>query len=110
MGISMIDADDPASARAAFARYPLWVTPQRDDELWAAGEFVYQSPGYDGLGFWTSQNRSILDQDIVAWFTLGFHHIARQEDAPVLPSLTASFSLLPENFFEFNPALHLPIH
>ncbi|MDX1409437.1 MAG: hypothetical protein R3330_14920, partial [Saprospiraceae bacterium] len=57
---------------------------------------------------WTKANRSILDTDLVVWYTLGFHHVVRAEDWPVLPTSEHSFELRPFDFFRHNPALDLP--
>jgi primary-amine oxidase len=107
--ISLLDDDDPPQKRAMFSKHSLWVTPQNDDEIWAAGMFVYQSSGCcSGLHFWTTNNRTLVDTDIVAWYTVGMHHVTRQEDGPVMPLSTSSFDIIPENFFQDNPALVIP--
>ncbi len=104
-----MDDDDPPIKRAMFSKFPLWVTPQRDDEIWASGNLVYQSNGaVDGLAVWTASDRSLVDEDLVAWYTIGIHHVTRQEDGPVMPTLTQFFDIVPENFFRDNPAMVIP--
>lgn len=106
--VSLMSPDDPAQKVAAFAEHQLWVTPYQPDELYAAGTYVTSSEGKDGLGAWTQANRPIENTDIVAWYTLGFHHVPRVEDWPVMPVLWHDFLIRPNNFFTENPVLTLP--
>lgn len=105
---SLLLPEDYPQKRAGFTRYALWVTPQRDNETYAAGEHTAQSRGEDGLPAWTSADRPIENNDIVAWYTLGMHHVVRAEDWPVMPAVWHSFELRPFDFFARNPALDLP--
>ena len=50
-------------------------------------------------------NESILNQDVVVWYTFGLTHITRPEDYPVMPSARVGFKLMPKGFFVRNPAL-----
>lgn len=58
---------------------------------------------------WTRENRSIADTDIVVWYTIGFHHMARPEDWPILPMELHGFYLKPAAFFDRNPSMDLPV-
>jgi primary-amine oxidase len=106
--MSLLDAADFPARRAGFARYSLWVTSYAADERWAAGDYPNQAKGGAGLPQWTSHDRRIDDRDIVLWYTLGFHHVVRPEDWPVLPTSWHEFELRPVNFFPRSPALDLP--
>jgi len=91
--------------RAGFARHNLWVTPYAPDERRAAGEFPNQHEGGDGLPRWTSADRSIVETDVVLWYTFGVTHFVRPEDWPVMPVEYTGFLLSPFGFFDRNPAL-----
>jgi primary-amine oxidase len=94
--------------RAAFATRNLWVTPYREDERRAAGDYPNQHSGGDGLPRWTAANRPIADTDVVVWHTFGVTHIPRPEDWPVTPVESSGFVLMPVGFFDRNPALDVP--
>jgi primary-amine oxidase len=86
----------------------LWVTPYAPEELYAAGTYINQSPGGEGLPKWTKQNRALENQDVVLWYTMGVTHLPRPEDYPVMPVHRAGFKLTPAAFFARNPALDVP--
>ena len=94
--------------RAGFVDHHVWVTPYRENESFAAGDFPNQSQGGDGLPQWTRQNRSIENQDIVFWYTFGHTHLPRPEDYPVMPAAYIGFMLKPNGFFDSNPANDVP--
>jgi primary-amine oxidase len=94
--------------KAGFVNAHLWVTPYAPQEQHAAGDYVNQGPLGDGLPKWTAANRSIVDQDLVVWYTLGVTHIPRVEEWPVMPVHRAGFKLVPAGFFSRNPALDVP--
>ena len=104
----LLSADDYPRRRAGFIDHHLWVTPQRDDERFAAGDHPTLSEPGMGLPEWTEANRAIEDTDIVLWHTVGMHHVPRAEDWPVMPTLWHGFELRPFDFFDRNPALDLP--
>jgi primary-amine oxidase len=101
-------ADSPIGRRAGFARHNLWVTPYDRNELRAAGDYVNQHEGGDGLPRWTAADRSLVDADVVVWYTFGVTHFVRPEDWPVMPVEYCGFVLAPFGFFDRNPALDVP--
>lgn len=94
--------------RAGFVDHHVWVTPFRDDEKFAAGDYPNQSSGGDGLPHWTKEDRPIENEDIVFWYTFGHTHVPRAEDYPVMPTAYIGFLLKPNGFFDQNPANDVP--
>lgn len=105
---SLLSPEDGPQKVGAFSGHQLWVTPYRPDELYAAGTYPNSSKGDDGLATWTKENRAIENTDIVAWYTMGFHHVPREEDWPVMPVMWHDFVIRPFHFFPQNPVLTLP--
>jgi primary-amine oxidase len=94
--------------RAGFLDAHLWVTPYEAGEMNAAGYYVNQNAGGEGLPQWTRANRSIANRDVVVWYTMGVTHIPRPEEWPVMAVHHAGFKLLPTSFFSRNPSLDVP--
>ena len=101
----LLAADDPPVRRNSYLHYQLAVTPLAPAERYAGGRFAMMSDGSDTLGAWMARDRPIGNRDIVAWYTVGFHHIPRMEDWPVMPMHWSGFTLMPHNFFATNPAM-----
>lgn len=106
---TMLLESDYMRRNAGFTEHTLWTTPMQPDELFASGPYPTNAPADQGLSAWTEANRGIDNTDIVLWYTIGFHHIARPEDWPILPLELHGFDLKPASFFRRNPALDLPI-
>ena len=94
--------------RAGFVNHHVWVTPFQENEKHAAGNYPNQSQGGDGLPRWTEQDRTIVDTDVVLWYTFGHTHLPRPEDYPVMPTAYIGFLLKPSGFFDENPANDVP--
>jgi primary-amine oxidase len=93
--------------RAGFLNAHVWVTPYNPAEMYAAGDYPYQSKGGDGLPKWTAADRPIDNRDLVVWYVMGVTHNPRPEDWPVMPTYEAGFKLAPWGFFTRNPAMDL---
>ncbi len=106
--LTLLAPDDYLQRRAGFTDHTLWVTPYEPRELYAAGDYPTLSTAGDGLPKWTAANRTIAGTDIVAWLTMGFHHVPRPEDWPLMPVARHSFEIRPVGFFARNPAMDLP--
>lgn len=104
----LLAPDDYMLQRAGFTNHMLWVTPYDRSQLYAAGDYPTVHPAGEGLPAWTASDRPIVNQDLVAWVTMGFHHVPRPEDWPIMPVAKHSFEIRPVGFFARNPAIDLP--
>lgn len=95
-------------ARAGFMQKHIWVTPYAPRERYPAGDYPNQHAGGAGLPEWTQADRSLEATNVVIWYSFGSHHIARVEDWPVMPVVRIGFTLVPDGFFDRNPALDVP--
>ena len=93
--------------RAGFIDQHFWATRHNQDEMNAAGPYPNQSRGGDGLPRW-SGNESLVDQDVVVWYTFGITHIPRPEEWPIMSATHVGFRMLPAGFFARNPGLDVP--
>jgi primary-amine oxidase len=106
--LSLLPAEEWPQRRAAFSAAPLWVSAYNPKELYAAGLYPTQSQRDTGLPVYAARQRPVVNTDIVLWATIGFHHLPRPEDWPVLPTVWHSLSLVPYGFFDRNPSTAPP--
>jgi primary-amine oxidase len=99
----------PVGQRAGFINNHFWATRYRDGEWHAAGAYPNQGAGGDGLPRWIAGDESLVNQDVVVWYTLGITHIPRPEEWPIMPTAHVGFRLIPGGFFARNPALDVPV-
>jgi primary-amine oxidase len=98
---------DPPFKRNAYVEYSSWTTVHDPTQRYAGGKYAMQSDGSDTLAQWVRRDRPMMGQDIVSWFTAGFHHIPRMEDWPVMSTEWKTIHIMPFNFFAHNPALNV---
>jgi len=70
----LLNGDSAVIKRANFLKHALWVTCFNEDERHAAGMFPNQCEIDQGLVEWTKLDRSLVDRDIVIWYTFGITH------------------------------------
>jgi Cu2+-containing amine oxidase len=87
--------------------HQLWVTSDDPAEMHAAGPYPYQGRAGDGLPQY-SNGESIVNRDIVLWYTMGLSHHPDVEEYPVTTTTSVGFRLTPDGFFGRNPALDVP--
>ena len=100
--------DSSIARRAGFITRHLWVTRYDPAELFAAGDYPNQHPGGAGLPSYVRADRALESTDVVLWYSVGSHHVARSEEWPVMPVGYAGFQLKPVGFFVGSPALDVP--
>ncbi|MCJ8322266.1 MAG: tyramine oxidase [Rhizobiales bacterium] len=103
-----ISTEDDSQKRALFTLNPLWVSRYNPKELYSAGDYPNQSQGGEGIVKFVEDGQDIQNQDIVLWPTIGFDHIPRTEDWPIMPTMFMKLTLRPYNFFDQNPTMDVP--
>ncbi|KAJ8321529.1 hypothetical protein KUTeg_000919 [Tegillarca granosa] len=94
---------------ASWARYQLAVTKHKDEEEHSSSLYAIFDSEHPVVQFqkFIDDNDAIVDQDLVAWITMGVHHIPHTEDLPVTHSagMELNFYLSPYNYFKEDPAM-----
>ncbi|XP_053569231.1 amiloride-sensitive amine oxidase [copper-containing] [Bombina bombina] len=93
----------------SWSRYSLAVTRHSDSEVTSSSLYAQNDP-WDPLIYFESfirNNENIVNQDLVAWVTVGFLHIPHAEDIPntATPGNAVGFFLRPFNFFDEDPSV-----
>ena len=102
---SILDPADPPQSRATFSAHQFWISKYKPDELWSAGLYPNLSQKDDGLPAYVADAEDISNQDIVVWYTMGFRHVTRPEDFPILPTFWHEMTIRPAFFFDMNPSM-----
>jgi primary-amine oxidase len=105
---SYLKPNSPSGIRSRFIENQLWVTKFDPEERYPAGEFMNHSDGRGGIEDFVAQNRNLENTDLVLWHVFGVHHQPRTEDFPVQPCINTGFKLMPNGFFDQNPAIDVP--
>jgi len=92
---------------SSFTQRHFWVTKYHPEQLYAAGKYPNQAPAdyKDDLFEYAKKNENIYKEDVVLWYSIGFTHITRPEDYPIMPAGNMSVKFTPVGFFEKSPAL-----
>lgn len=97
---------------AKWARYPLVVTKYDDTEDQSSSIYAQNDPWDPVVDFerFVADNDTIVNEDLVAWATLGMYHIPHSEDVPSLSTSASKLSvhLIPYNFFTECPSVSSP--
>jgi primary-amine oxidase len=102
---SILVPGDPPQQRAQFSANQFWLTRYKPDELWAAGPYPNLNPKDEGLPTYVADNEDAAGQDLVLWYTMGFRHLTRPEDFPILPTFWHEMTIRPAFFFDMDPGM-----
>ncbi|KAM9306051.1 diamine oxidase [copper-containing] [Gastrophryne carolinensis] len=98
-----------AEKGVAWSRYSLAVTRHRESEQTSNSLYIQSDPYEPSIDFerFIRNNENIVNQDLVAWVTVGFLHIPHSEDIPntSTPGNAVGFFLRPFNFFDEDPSV-----
>ena len=88
-----------------YSKANFFVSKYDQDEQYASGKFpILQQEGVGVYERIQKNNKEIHGQDVVGWYTMAFNHTCHTEDWPFITLAPQKFSLVPHNFFEWNPA------
>jgi primary-amine oxidase len=102
---SILDPTDPPQARAQFSANQFWLTTYKPSELWAGGLYPNLNPMDEGLPSFVEDSEDAAAKDIVVWYTMGFRHVTRPEDFPILPTFWHEMTIRPAFFFDMDPGM-----
>nr|XP_014348122.1 PREDICTED: amiloride-sensitive amine oxidase [copper-containing] [Latimeria chalumnae] len=92
-----------------WGRYHVAVTCHKEKEITSSSIYTQNDPWKPVVYFedYLRDNQNIINQDLVAWVTVGFLHIPHSEDIPntATPGNGVGFFLRPFNFFDEDPSL-----
>lgn len=93
----------------AWMRYQMAVTKRKEDERTSSTIYSLMDSLSPVVNFeeFLNDDENIVDEDLVAWVSMGVQHIPHTEDLPVThtPGMDLSFFLLPYNYFPEDPAM-----
>lgn len=106
---TLLPESDGFEPSVTWARHQMAVTRHHDDEMASSSIFAMwdaSDPVVSFKDFW-EDDEDIVDQDLVAWVTLGTYHIPQLENVPNTATVgtTQSFFLVPFNYHSEDPSL-----
>lgn len=107
--LMLAQPDSICFKRAEFGGHHVYVTKYRDDELYGAGNYTYQSSGNaKGMQTFIAKQEPVENDDFVVWHSFCLTHNVRIEDWPVMPYESMTISFKPADFFTENPSMDVP--
>jgi primary-amine oxidase len=92
---------------ASFTQRHCGATTYHPAELYAAGKYPNQHSenSQDNLFHYAANNENIYAEDVVLWYSLGFTHVTKPEDYPIMPAARIAVNFAPHGFFARSPSL-----
>ncbi|XP_074835332.1 amine oxidase [copper-containing] 3-like isoform X2 [Carettochelys insculpta] len=95
----------------SWGRYKLAVTKRKEQELTSTSIYNQNDPWTPTVAFADFiDNETIVNEDLVAWITVGFLHVPHAEDIPNTATVGngVGFFLRPYNYFDEDPSIRSP--
>ncbi|XP_066477625.1 amine oxidase [copper-containing] 3-like [Tiliqua scincoides] len=102
---------DPMERAISWGRYKLAVTKRKESEPVSTCPYNQMDPWSPSVAFADFiNNETIVNEDLVAWITVGFLHIPHSEDIPNTVTLgnVIGFLLRPYNYYDDDPSMYSP--
>ncbi|WAR18480.1 AOC3-like protein [Mya arenaria] len=99
----------PTLGAVSFTKYNCAVSKRKESEQFLDSLFDcfrLDSPRGDFSRILDGEN--IVNEDLVAWVTVGFVHIPSSEDVPMTVAVETGFTLKPYNFFDRTEIFDVP--
>lgn len=109
--VQTLPKDHPFSLAGSFAKRHIAVTQRKDEEPTGVHNldfYALPEPLYS-IDKFLSDEESLVDEDLVAWVSVGKDHVARAEDQPLVSNFGVYFTILPWDYHEENAAMQLPM-
>lgn len=105
----VLPEDDYMTKMAPWSVYPLVVTRYKESERRSSSLYNQNNPTapvVNFVDFFQLENDAIINEDLVAWVSIGCIEIPSSEDVPNVASAanTARFFLRPFNYFDADPS------
>ncbi|GAB5354783.1 hypothetical protein AAMO2058_000149000 [Amorphochlora amoebiformis] len=105
--IQVLPNDHPFTIAASYTKYNLAVTKRKETEDRVSSVYDIYGPSnpVTSLDRFLEDEEKIIQEDLVAWITVGKEHITRTEDLPLVSNFGSGFMLQPWNYFDKNAAM-----
>jgi primary-amine oxidase len=107
--VPYLSPESTVRKRARFVDHHFWATRYHEGERHAAGWYPNQGPPGEGLPEYVADDESLVQEDVVVWYTVGITHVPRPEEWPIMSVHQVGFKLLPAGFFVRNPSFVMPV-